>query len=251
MPSVIAGGRGAKNTRLIIWRVDVPELFAKTSLFKGSLPSEFDSLRPAVRTKTYDRGDFVWRTGDPATAMYLLVSGQLSVSRVGPNGEEFVVDVFLPGDTCGEFSILDEGLRRIVDCLAAERTVCLAVSRSDLLAFLERNPRLALRMLAGLARHIREQDLYRSDTAFQNIAGRVARTLITLADSHGEHTPDGVRIPAQISQAMLANMVGASRENVNRALSRLVRLGQIRRNGQTITIPKLDELRGQYSWTAA
>jgi CRP/FNR family transcriptional regulator/CRP/FNR family cyclic AMP-dependent transcriptional regulator len=181
--------------------------------------------------------------------MYLLVSGQLNVSRVGPNGEEFVVDVFLPGDTCGEFSILDAGLRRIVDCVAVEPTACLAVSRSDLLAFLERNPRLALRMLAALGRHIREQDLYRSDTAFQNIAGRVARTLITLADSHGERVPDGVRIPAQISQTMLANMVGASRENVNRALARLVRLGQIRRKGHTITIPRLEDLRGRYSWS--
>lgn len=229
--------------------MDFLELFARTSLFKGSSPRDFESLRPAIRKKTYDRGHYVWHAGDAATAMYVLVSGQLNVSRVGPNGEEFVVDVFLPGDTCGEFSILDEGLRRIVDCVAAEPSVCLTVSRSDLLPFLEGKPRVALTMLAALGRHIREQDIYRSDTAFQNIAGRVARILITLADSHGEGVPDGVRIPAHISQTMLANMVGASRENVNRALTRLVRMGQIQRNGLTITIPRLEELRNRYSWS--
>ena len=220
---------------------------AQTPLFRGSSPSDFAALRPAIRTHTYGKGQYVWHTGDPASAMYVVVSGQVNVSRFGPRGEQFVVDVFLPGDSFGEFSVLD-GLPRIVDCVAVEPTVCLAAGRESLLAFLERNPRLALKMLAGLGRRVREQDLYRSETAFQNISGRVACTLITLADTHGELVGDGVRVAADLSQTMLANMVGASRENVNRALSRLVRLGRIRRSGATIIIPKLEELRAQYSW---
>ncbi len=180
--------------------------------------------------------------------MYVVISGQVNVSRLGPNGEEFVVDVFLPGDTLGELSIFDDGLTRIVECLAAERTVCLAIGRQSLLAFLERNHQVMVRVLAALARRVRDRDLLMSETGFHNIAGRVACKLIVLADAHGEPLADGVRISAQLSQATLANMVGASRENVNRALSRLVRLGDIRRNGSMIIIPKLDELRARYSW---
>jgi len=227
--------------------VDPLSALARAPLFKGSSPCDFEALRPAIRTQAYGKGQYVWHMGDPATTMYVLILGQINVSRLGPGGEEFVVDVFLPGDTFGEFSVLD-GLPRIVDCVAVEPAVCLAVERGVLLDFLERNPRLTLKILAGLSRRIRDQDLYRSETAFQNISGRVALTLITLADSHGERVADGVRVPAHISQTTLANMVGASRENVNRALSRLIKLGHIRRSGAMIIIPKLEELRAAYSW---
>jgi CRP/FNR family transcriptional regulator, cyclic AMP receptor protein len=231
----------------IMLPVDPLLALAHAPLFRGSSPSDFEALRPAIRTQTYRKGQYIWRTGDAPTAAYVLMSGQINVSRLGPGGEEFVVDVFLPGDTFGEFSVFD-GRPRIVDCVAVEPTICLAVERGVLLDFLERNPRLTLKILAGLSRRIRDQDLYRSETAFQNISGRVALTLITLADSHGERVADGVRVPARISQTTLANMVGASRENVNRALSRLIKLGHIRRRGATIIIPKLEELRTTYSW---
>lgn len=220
---------------------------ARAPLFKGSLPSDFEPLDPVIRRQTFERGEFIWHTGDSPSAMYILISGQVNVSRLGPGGEEFVVDVFLPGDTFGEFSVLD-GLPRIVDCVAVAPSVCISVGREALFDFLERNPRLLFKMLAALSRRIREQDLYRSETAFQNISGRVAYTPLMIADSHGEHLADGVRIPGNISQTMLANMVGASRENVNRALARLVKLGHVRRRGSTIIIPKLEELRANYSW---
>ncbi len=228
--------------------MDTLSALTQTSLFRGSAASDFEALLPSIRSQTFRKGQYIWHTGDPAASMYLLISGQVNASRLGPRGEEFVVDVFLPGDTFGEFSIFEAGLVRIVDCAAAEDTVCLSIGRLGLLGFLERNPRLAVKMLAALSRRIRHQDLYRSETAFQNIAGRVACVLIALADSHGEATADGVRIPTELSQTTLANMVGASRENVNRALSRLVQLGDIRRRGATIVIPKLDELRARYSW---
>ncbi len=229
-------------------RVDVLSALARTPLFRGCSPGDFAALLPAVRSQILEKGHYLFHTGDPASSMYVVLSGQVNVSRLGPNGEEFVVDVFLPDDTFGELSIFDDGLVRIVECLAAERTVCLALGRQPLLAFLEQNHHVVVRVLAALARRVRDRDLLMSETGFQNIAGRVACKLIVLADTHGEPLADGVRISAQLSQATLANMVGASRENVNRALSRLVRLGDIRRSGSTIIIPKVDALRARYSW---
>ena len=223
-------------------------MLANTALFHGCSPSDFEALLPAVRSRTFEKGRYLWHTGEPATSVYVMISGQINVSRVGPNGEEFVVDVFLPGDTFGEFAIFERGLLRHVECIAVERTVCLAIEQAPLLAFLERNHGITIKMLAALSHRIRDQDLYMSETGFQNIAGRVACKLIVLADAHGEPVADGVRVSAQLSQATLANMVGASRENVNRALSRLVRLGDIRRSGNTIIIPNLEELRARYSW---
>jgi CRP-like cAMP-binding protein len=123
----------------------------------------------------------LFNTGDQASSMYVVISGQVNVSRLGPNGEEFVVDVFLPGDTLGDLSIFEDGLVRMVDCLAAERTVCLAIGRQPLLAFLERNHRIMARVLAALARRVRDRDLLMSETSFRaarpagSMAGRGGR----------------------------------------------------------------------------
>ena len=82
-----------------------------------------------------------------------------------------------------------------------------------------------------------------AEVAFLDIPGRIAQKLIELAGSRGERTGEGIVIGIPLSQRTLAGMVGASRENVNRALHRFVELGYIRQARGTITVLKPDELR--------
>src|SRR5260370_34284423 len=104
-----------------------------------------------------------------------------------------------------------------------------------------------IRMLTVYSRWIRTRDLHARDAAFQNPAGRVACKLVELANRYGETSPDGVRIPIRLTQETVANMLGASRENVSRALARLTRQGEVRRKGGVLLIPRLDELAERYS----
>jgi len=86
-----------------------------------------------------------------------------------------------------------------------------------------------------------------SESAFQNLAGRVACKLVELGSRYGEPGPDGVRIPIRLTQETVANMLGASRENVSRALARLARQGEVRHQHGVLVIPRLDELAERYS----
>jgi CRP-like cAMP-binding protein len=93
-----------------------------------------------------------------------------------------------------------------------------------------------LRIITMLSGYVRRKDDAFAEVAFLDITGRVAQKLLDLAESNGQLTADGVRIGMRLSQRALAGMVGASRENVNRALSRFGAGGAIRQDGGVITI---------------
>jgi len=102
------------------------------------------------------------------------------------------------------------------------------------------------RVIQLLAGYVRATDETFSETAFLDIPGRVAKKLLELAESHGQQTPAGMRIRLRLTQRTLAAMVAASRENVNRALSRFEAQGAIRQDGGYITIIHPQQLRGRF-----
>jgi CRP-like cAMP-binding protein len=109
--------------------------------------------------------------------------------------------------------------------------------------FLRDHPELLLKVITRLAADVRRKDEAIAEVAYLDIAGRLANKLLELAASKGRPTPDGVAIDVPLSQRLLAGMVGAGRENVNRALHRFVQLGYIAQSRATITVLKPDELR--------
>jgi CRP/FNR family transcriptional regulator/CRP/FNR family cyclic AMP-dependent transcriptional regulator len=125
--------------------------------------------------------------------------------------------------------------------VAVEATSCVVLSKDDLQAALRANPELGLRLLATVVGYVRRKDEELADVAFLDVPGRTARKLLELADRHGVVVTGGMRIGIKVPQGELASMVGASRENVNRALSRLITLGAVSIDQGHITI--LDEAR--------
>jgi CRP/FNR family transcriptional regulator/CRP/FNR family cyclic AMP-dependent transcriptional regulator len=130
-----------------------------------------------------------------------------------------------------------------MDAEAMEPTECLTVERQAVLAFVERNPAVVRRIIQVLRGYVRQVDESFSEAAFLDIPGRVARKLLDLAAEHGQKTSEGVRIEMRLTQRTLAGMVAASRENVNRALSRLAGRGDIIQEAGYITIVRPAELR--------
>jgi len=123
----------------------------------------------------------------------------------------------------------------------------LLAPKEAVLALLRSKPNLMACVLAVYSNWIRTRDMHASESAFQNLAGRVACKLVELGSRYGEPGPDGVRIPIRLTQETVANMLGASRENVSRALARLARQGEVRHQRGVLVIPRLDELAERYS----
>jgi CRP/FNR family transcriptional regulator, cyclic AMP receptor protein len=223
--------------------VDVIQLLAKASIFEGVTAAELETLRPAVRMRSFARDAYVFREGDPGSHLYLIKSGQVKIVRVGAGGGEIVFAVVGAGEVFGELSLFEPEGERSADAIALEPTECALLARDPVIAFLVGHPLLLLGMISSLIGYIQRKDLAMAEVAFLDIPGRVAQRLLDLAASRGERIAEGVVIRIPLSQRTLAGMVGASRENVNRALHRFVELGYISQARGTITVLKPDELR--------
>ncbi len=214
-----------------------------TAIFGGLPPSEIDGLASAAIPRSYPKGAFLFREGDPGNAMYVLVRGEIKIGRIGQRGDEVVLGLVKPGDAFGELALFEEEPTRTADAQAIEASECMALGKDALMAFLTRHPEVMRRIIQVLIGYLRDTDTTISETAFLDIPGRVAKKLLELAESHGEPAGGGVRIRLRFTQRTLAGMVGGSRENVNRALSRFERQGLIQRENGFTTILQRGRLR--------
>ena len=226
------------------------EVLAQSELFEGSSPSDFASLQTSIRTCRYDRGEFVWRAGDSADRLYVILGGEVVVSRLTAQGAEFVVEVFITGDAMGSLHLFDETPTRILDARASMPTSCLVIPGANMRELLMSRPTLMVSMLRTYSRWIRQRDLLDADTAFQSLTGRVVAKLLELSGRFGEATGDETAIRLQLTETTLANMLGASRENVSRAVARLVRSGEVRRESGYVVMRNREGLRARYSSVA-
>jgi CRP/FNR family cyclic AMP-dependent transcriptional regulator len=218
-------------------------LLAQARIFEGLAAGDLEPLRPAIRTRIFERGSYLFRQGDPGSHLHMVVRGEVKIGHVGEGGGEVVFAIAGPGEVLGELSLFDEEGERTADAQALEPAECIVIAKGPLLEFLTARPELLLRIIASLSVYIKRKDATMGEVAFLDIAGRVATKLVQLADTKGRPTSDGTSIDVTLNQRTLAAMVGATRENVNRALRRFSDLGYIRVDRGSITVLNRDQLR--------
>jgi CRP/FNR family cyclic AMP-dependent transcriptional regulator len=231
--------------------MDPLAMLASTELFHGASQADFEPLARSAHTRKYGRGELIFNAADEADAMYLVLEGEIVVSRLGPDGEEYVVEVFVAGDVLGQLHFFETSPTRLLEARARDATSCWITPRHEVLRLLERNPKLMLLMLRTYSRWIMQRDLRSAEGAFRNLTSRVVTRLLQLSDQYGEAAEGGTRIRLRLTETTLANMLGASRENVSRALAELQRSGDVRRERGFLMIPRPDDLRSRYSWVTA
>lgn len=212
-------------------------------LFEGADAADLEALVPELRRRVFRTGTNIFREGDVGRHLYVILSGEVKIVRSGPAAAEVVFAVLMPGDLFGELALLEDGALRTADAIAVEATECLTLERRALIGFLDSHPERMWHVLRFLCAYIRRKDESFAEVAFLDIHGRVARKLLDLAGRHGEPVAGGTRIRLRVSQRTLAGMVAASRENVNRALSRFAAHGDISLDGGHITVLDAEALR--------
>jgi CRP/FNR family transcriptional regulator/CRP/FNR family cyclic AMP-dependent transcriptional regulator len=218
-------------------------VLSETALFKGFPVEELEPLVRNATVRTFTRGSTIFHEGDPGNVLHVIVSGQVKIGHIARGGEEVVFAVLLPGDTFGELALFDEHALRTADAEAMEPTECLTLGREAFLSFLDSHPGAVRHLVSLFGTYIRNTNETFAEAAFLDIPGRVAKKLLDLSESQGEASAQGRRIRMRLTQRTLAGMVGASRENVNRALARLVAHGDIALEKGFITIIRPAELR--------
>lgn len=170
-------------------------------------------------------GRVLYFVGEPAKSLYYIKSGLIKTSSITLAGDEIILQLHRPGEIFGELCFCS-GKRR-EQAIALESSEIVEISLVDLLTQLQRSPEAALDLVAVLSERLEEMHSRLQSLAFEPTLARLARTLLLLADTLGEDTPEGTHIAHYVRQEELAQMVGARREVVSGLLNRLRERGLI------------------------
>lgn len=181
-------------------------------------------LAEMAHQQHYRKGQMIFYRGDPGNAMYVLTQGSVRLTLPSETGSEVLVAVLRPGEHFGELAVLD-GRPRYVTAVAAEAAEVLAIYRDKLLAFLREHAEASLQVALALSLRLRHITELLADMAFLDLLSRLAKRLCQMAGILEE--PPGEVAEIRLGQEALAEMVGATREAVNKQLAKLREMGLI------------------------
>ena len=192
-------------------------LLSGVPLFADLSREELAKLAEMAHTRRLRAREELCHKGDPGSQIYIVVSGRLKATTPSAEGKEMTFSIMGPGEVLGEMALLDGGPRSAT-VEALEACELLSIDRRDFLPFLERHPRVAIKLLATLAGRVRTTSALVEDTLFLNLPNRLAKKLLELSDRYGRPTGEGIEIELRLSQTELANLVGTTRESVNKQI---------------------------------
>jgi CRP-like cAMP-binding protein len=215
-------------------------LLSKTTLFNAL--NEQGCLELAERTtqRAYRPGQVVFVQDEPGDRMFVVAEGSVKLLIRSSHGDAVELARLWPTDVFGEVALLDGGPRS-ASAEAVERSVLVAVGRSELIRLLRSNGAVVDALLNSLGGLVRRANRQSTDLIFLDLRGRVAKKLLELGKAGG--TVPGTLL--RITQGDLAQMVGGARQTVNQVLKQFEDRGFIRMANRTIEIVGWDGLRRQ------
>jgi CRP/FNR family transcriptional regulator, cyclic AMP receptor protein len=210
-------------------------------LFRGLNPKERTDLAARARVRNFSAGDTIFLMGASGDSMMAVLDGNVRISVPSPEGKEIVLAIIQPGEVFGEIAVLD-GKERTAEATAMTDCTLAVLERRDVMAFLESNPTGWPRLVDLLCARLRHSDRQIAEMAFLQLPVRLAKALLRMADVAVGLA--GARAGARIrlTQRELGNIVGMTRESVNKCLREWQRKGIIRVDDNAIVIVKRDEL---------
>jgi CRP/FNR family transcriptional regulator, cyclic AMP receptor protein len=187
------------------------------------------------------RGDVVFAEGDQGDRLYVVEDGKVKLGRTATDGRENLLVILGPGEMFGELSAFDPGTRTST-ATALTDGVLLGLGQRDLHAWLAGRPEVAEELLRALARRLRRTNEAMADLVFSDVPGRVAKALLDLSEKFGTEQEDGVLVAHDLTQEELAQLVGASRETVNKALADFAQRGWLQIEPRAVVLLDVDRL---------
>jgi CRP-like cAMP-binding protein len=221
--------------------VQVDEVLARAGLFQGVAPEAAEALASSIQQAEYSRGEQVFSEGELGDTLFIVLTGKVKIGRRAADGRENMLSVMGPSDMFGELSLFDPGPRTASATVITDSRLAF-LAHSSLRPWLSDRPEIAEQLLRVLARRLRRTNDALADLIFTDVPGRVAKALLGLAERFGSEEADGMRVRHDLTQEELAQLVGASRETVNKALADFASRGWLRVDSRAVTILDADRL---------
>jgi len=224
------------------------ELLRKIPLFSDLDDRDLSQIGQLVHVKRHRAKDFIVQQSDPGGELFVIVTGHLKVISSDAEGRDTALNIIGPGEVIGEVSLLDGGPRSAT-VVAVDPCELLVIRREAFLHLLEDSPKIAIKLLAVLARRLRLLTERAEDIAFLRVGDRLAKRIVALADEYGEAQEDGsVRIAFRLSQQEMGDLVGATRESANKQLRAWESRGLLSQQGGHLVLRDLEQLRRLVSY---
>jgi CRP/FNR family cyclic AMP-dependent transcriptional regulator len=218
------------------------DIVRRAPLFSALDDEASASLRRTMVEVRLGRSEVLFAEGDPGDRLYVIVAGKIKLGRTSGDGRENLLAILGPGEMFGELSLFDPGPRTATaTSVGASRLI--GLGHADLQPFLLQHPEVAQTLLHALARRLRRTNETLADLVFSDVPGRVAKALLDLSTRFGRPTDGGVLVAHELTQEELAQLVGASRETVNKALADFAGRGWLRLEARAVVLLDVERLR--------
>lgn len=204
-------------------------LIRQCHLFSGLEDEDIDLLAAIIQRQQYSPRQLLFSEGEFATGFYVVASGAVKIYKLSAEGKERVLHIVHSGQSFADAAIFDNGFYpAFAETLTAAEL--LLFPKQAFLDLLHRHSQLAINMIAGLSRYLRQFTMQIEDLTFRDVPARVARYLLDQADQ----THSAVTLP--LSKSQLASNLGTTSETLSRTFRKLADEGFIQVQGKTIRL---------------
>ena len=211
------------------------EFLKSLAYFAGLSPIELESISKLIFEKTAAKGEIILFEGEPAEALYFVVSGVVKVFKTSADGKEQILYLRRPGESFNDVSIFYDG-QNLASAEAMGSVVLYGVKKSDLEAVLGNYPKVAINVIRVLSQMVGHLVSLVEDLSFRHVTGRVAKILLEYAEDKKGQKP-------RLTQQEMAAMAGTAREMVGRSLKALEEEGTVRLERNRIIITDKEALK--------
>jgi len=221
--------------------IRIQTFLANVPLFRELAAEEIDRIAAQTKSLHVDRGTVLFQRGQPSEGFYIVIFGQVKLSFISKAGDEKVVDLLGPGQSFGEAVMFMEK-QHVVTAQTLADSMLLCVSKAAMFDKLERDPRFARRMIAGLSQrlHYLMEDMegYSMHSGIQRVIGFLLRD-----ETEGAARESGLEVTLPAAKGVIASRLNLTQEHFSRILHELVAKGMIEVRGRTIAIRDMQKLR--------
>ncbi len=218
------------------------DVLRRAPLFDALDDDSAAALQAGVTVVELARAERLFDEGASGNQLYVIPDGKIKLTRAAADGRENLLSVLGPGEMFGELSLFDPR-PRTASATAVTDSRLAALAHDDLRSWLNGRPDVALHLLQALAQRLRRANDVMADLVFTDVPGRVAKALLDLADRFGTVQEDGLQVNHDLTQEELAQLVGASRETVNKALADFAARGWLQLAAKSVLLIEPERLR--------
>ena len=217
------------------------EVVRKAPLFTALDDASASTLRASMKEVKVNKGNTLFKEGDSGDRLFVVVEGKLKLGTSSGDGRENLLSILGPGDMFGELSLFDPG-PRTATATAVTDSKLLSLANDEVIGWVTAHPEVSLQLLGRLAQRLRRTNEVLADLVFADVPGRVAKAIMDLGEKFGVKKDDGLYVNHDLTQEELAQLVGASRETVNKALADFTTRGWVRLEPRAVVVLDYERL---------